>query len=44
MEIDFDEWLDRAGKERAAGAERAAAAGYRPEVVSRARDRVATVT
>jgi hypothetical protein len=41
MEIDFDEWLARARKERAAGAERAAAAGYRPEVATRARERVA---
>jgi cation diffusion facilitator CzcD-associated flavoprotein CzcO len=44
MEVDFDEWLARARSERERGAERAAASGYRPEVVSRARDRVPAVT
>ena len=44
MEIDFDEWLTRARKERAAGAERAAENGYRQEVVSAAGQRVTSVT
>jgi hypothetical protein len=44
MEVDFDEWLAGTRKERARGAERAAAAGYRPEVVRAAADRVANVT
>jgi dimethylaniline monooxygenase (N-oxide forming) len=44
MEIDFDEWLQAAKRERARGAERAAASGYRPEVVCRASERVTTVT
>jgi cation diffusion facilitator CzcD-associated flavoprotein CzcO len=35
MEIDFDEWLQAARAERARGAERAAASGYRPEVARR---------
>ena len=38
MEVDFDEWLDGARKERARGAERAAARGYAPPVVSSARE------
>ncbi len=35
MEVDFDEWLAGARKERARGAERAAASGYRPEIPQR---------
>jgi dimethylaniline monooxygenase (N-oxide forming) len=37
MEVDFDEWLAGARKERARGARRAEAAGYAPEVPARAR-------
>jgi len=42
MEVDFDEWLAGARKERARGAKRAAASGYRPEVVGAERERVVT--
>ena len=44
MEVDFDEWLAGAQAERRRGAERAAKAGYEPQVVRAARDRVAAVT